>query len=69
MDNYKICAKTVMDSTDPSITFDESGVSNHFHDFKNFIEPNWPLNNKVELELEKKMMKSKDKVRIRSSIV
>ncbi len=26
---YQICARTVMDTTDPFITFDENGVSNH----------------------------------------
>ena len=55
MNSYKICTKTVMDSTDPSITFDKNGVSNHFYDFKNFIEPNWPINNGGALELEKQL--------------
>ena len=30
---YQMCTKTVMDTTDPEITFDENGVSNHYHDF------------------------------------
>ena len=38
MNSYKICAKTVMDSTDPSITFDENGISNHFYDFKDLLD-------------------------------
>ena len=28
---YRICAKTVMDTSDPDIEFDEKGVSNHWH--------------------------------------
>ena len=30
------CTKTVMDTTDPDITFDESGVCNHWHEFHAF---------------------------------
>lgn len=29
MTNYKICAKCVMDTSDPNISFDENGVCNH----------------------------------------
>jgi len=29
----RICTRTVMDTTDPDITFDESGVSNHWHEY------------------------------------
>lgn len=29
---YQICSKTVMDVSDPRISFDGEGVSNHFHD-------------------------------------
>lgn len=28
---YQICTRTVMDTSDPAITFDEDGVSSHFH--------------------------------------
>lgn len=31
MSEYKICTKTIMDTTDPDISFDENGVSNHFY--------------------------------------
>ncbi len=30
---YKQCTKTVMDTTDPDITFDEDGVSNHYYEY------------------------------------
>lgn len=39
--NYKICSKTIMDNSDPGITFDEFGISDHYHDFQKFVKPNW----------------------------
>ena len=30
---YQMCTKTVMDTTDTEITFDENGISNHYQDF------------------------------------
>lgn len=38
---YHICAKTVMDTSDPDIVFDEQGVSNHYHNFHRSVMPNW----------------------------
>jgi N-acetyl sugar amidotransferase len=38
---YQLCTKTVMDTSDPSISFDENGISNHYHEFKKLVEPNW----------------------------
>lgn len=29
--DYQMCTRTVMDTSDPTITFDEDGVSSHFH--------------------------------------
>ncbi len=31
--DYRICTKTVMDTSDPQIRFDEKGVCNHYHDY------------------------------------
>ncbi|MCT4645618.1 MAG: N-acetyl sugar amidotransferase [Carboxylicivirga sp.] len=31
---YQMCNKTVMDTTDVNITFDEEGVCNHYHDYQ-----------------------------------
>lgn len=42
---YQICTKTVMDTSDPSISFDEEGISNHYWDFHNIIKPNWYAKN------------------------
>ena len=39
--NYQICTKLVMDTSDPSISFDSNGVSNHFHDFQKNVRPHW----------------------------
>lgn len=39
--NYRICQKTVMDTSDPGITFDKDGISNHYWDFVNRVKPNW----------------------------
>ena len=36
---YQMCVKTVMDTTDPDITFDEQGISNHYHYFQKEIKP------------------------------
>lgn len=30
---YQICTKTVMDTSDPNITFDDQGVCNHWHEY------------------------------------
>jgi N-acetyl sugar amidotransferase len=39
--DYQICSKTVMDTSDPDIKFDENGVSDHVHDFERYVKPNW----------------------------
>ena len=31
--SYKICTKTVMDTSDPDIEFDDKGISNHWHNY------------------------------------
>lgn len=41
--NYQICVKTVMDTSDPSISFDSQGISNHFHNYHKNVKPNWHL--------------------------
>jgi hypothetical protein len=38
---YKICTKTIMDTSDPNIIFDVNGISDYFHNFQNNILPNW----------------------------
>lgn len=38
---YQICSKLVMDTTDPSIEFDASGVCNYYHTFHDRVKQNW----------------------------
>jgi N-acetyl sugar amidotransferase len=35
---YQMCSRTVMDTTDPEITFDEEGVSNHWFEYRKACE-------------------------------
>ncbi len=35
---YRICARTVMDTSDPNIYFDQDGVSNWWHDFQDLLK-------------------------------
>ncbi|KAF2333145.1 N-acetyl sugar amidotransferase [Flavobacterium daemonense] len=48
---YQICAKTIMDTSDPNIIFDENGVSDYYHNFQNVILPNWHTDKKGHEEL------------------
>ena len=57
---YRICSKTVMDTSDPDIFFDENNISNYYWDFQNNVKPNWPfLKKDNNLLLEKKIEKIK----------
>ncbi len=38
---YRMCARCVMDTTDPNIMFDDEGVCSHCHYFQNNVVPNW----------------------------
>lgn len=38
---YQICTKTVMDTSDPGIRFDNDGVSNHYWDFEKNVKSRW----------------------------
>ena len=38
---YRICAKTIIDTSDPNVIFDADGVSDYFHNFQQNILPNW----------------------------
>ena len=38
---YQICTKTIMDTSDPNIIFDENGISDYYHNFQDTILPNW----------------------------
>lgn len=40
--SYRICSKTIMDTTDPDIGFDENGVSNHVAEYEALVERRVP---------------------------
>ena len=61
----KICTKCIMDSSDPTLSFDEMGVCDYCRNFEENIKPNWhpnekgikaitPLINKIKKEGEGK---------------
>lgn len=50
---YKICTKTIMDTSDPNIIFDENGVSDYYHNFHHVILPNWKTGDEGMTELLK----------------
>jgi N-acetyl sugar amidotransferase len=51
--HYQICTKTIMDTTDPNIVFDENGQSDYYHNFQKSILPNWHTDENGYLELMK----------------
>ena len=55
--NYKICSKTVMDTSDPEITFDSNGISNHYWDFVDKIKPKWDFSENGANILQKQIEK------------
>lgn len=59
MRQYQICTKTIMDTSDPNIVFDNEGVSDYYHNFHNNILPNWHTDEKGQDE----MMRIADKIR------
>ncbi|MCZ2085142.1 MAG: N-acetyl sugar amidotransferase [Flavobacteriales bacterium] len=56
---YQICTKTIMDTTDPNIVFNEKGESDYYTNYKENIEPNWDTGDKGYKEL----MKIADKIK------
>ncbi len=51
MPTYQICTKTIMDTSDPNIVFDESGISDYYHNFHNTMLPSWHTDERGEKEL------------------
>lgn len=50
---YQICTKTIMDTSDPNIIFDENGISDYYHNFHRNILPNWLTDERGEKEILK----------------
>ncbi len=59
--NYQICKKTIMDSTDPSIIFDNNGISDYYYNFINNILPSWDTSENGYIKLMKIANKIKNK--------
>ncbi len=61
MKDYKVCSNCVMDTSDPSITFDENGICSHCNSFYSKTLPYWNklLINKNSLDNLKKDIKSR----------
>ncbi len=57
--NYKICTKTIMDTTDPNIVFNENGESDYYVNFINEIVPSWNTGE----EGMKELMKTAEKIK------
>jgi len=51
--SYQICTKTIMDTSDPNIIFNEKGESDYYTNFINKIKPNWDTSDKGFAELMK----------------
>jgi len=48
---YRICTKTIMDTSDPNIIFNEKGESDYYTNFNETILPNWHTDEKGYSEL------------------
>lgn len=48
---YQICTTCIMDTSDPNIEFDESGVCDYCRNYKTIILPNWHTGDVGEREL------------------
>jgi N-acetyl sugar amidotransferase len=55
---YQICTKTIMDTTDPRIIFNEAGESDYYINYIENIKPNWHTDERGYKEL----MKTADKI-------
>ena len=57
---YQICTKTIMDTTDPSIVFNEKGESDYYTNYIETIKPNWHTDERGRkdlMEVAKKIKK------------
>jgi len=52
-ENYQICSKTIMDTSDPNIVFDENGISDYYYNYQQNILPSWHTDERGKKELDK----------------
>lgn len=57
--NYQICTKTIMDTSDPTIIFNDKGESDYYTNYIETILPNWHTDERGYAEL----MKEADKIK------
>ncbi len=57
---YQICTRCVMDTSDNNIKFDDNGVCDHCLDFETYVKPKWNTNDSGRKELEKLVGKIKE---------
>ena len=50
---YQMCSRTVMDTTDPEITFDAEGVSNHWYEYQEAARRQLLPAERAEVELRR----------------
>jgi N-acetyl sugar amidotransferase len=58
-EKLRLCTQTVMDNTDPDISFDEFGVSNWWHDYQKILETRCSSEDRSAL-LERELRKIKE---------
>lgn len=63
MSAYRICSRCVMDTTDPTIKFNNAGVCSHCQNFDTSINPNWIDGS----DNDQALLKLADKIRRRNS--
>lgn len=56
---YQICTKTIMDTSDPTIIFNEKGESDYYTNYVETILPNWHTDDRGHSELMKEAEKIK----------
>lgn len=64
--SYRICTRTIMDTSDPNITFDERGESDYCANFDTQIKPNWHTDARGEAELMRTARRSRRKAKART---
>lgn len=56
---YQICARCVMDTSDPEIIFNDQGVCDHCIEFERFVQPRWHTDGRGRRELERQIVEIK----------
>ena len=59
----QVCVNCVMDSTDPTIIFDEKGMCDYCHNYYDNILPNWHTDERGRSEIMKVVNKIKEEGR------